>query len=401
MSLDAVGRVEIIFFTANLFSFFWINGLKNSLLSRVDDDQSVIMGRQFFTYFLIAMSYAIIFGLIAGVYYACTESESSQTIVFILIASLLFNAPTYLTDAFLQVKEEYAAISRYGIWAHLLQFLLIGSVAWYTQDWQMVLWAFVLWAVIKWIYFLMVVSSSWAVALDLKYIKTIVSDSSYLILFALVGGCMEYIDGVLVERFFEPSQFAIFKYGAKEFPLSLLMVAAISSALLPLASTQIGEATTKLKLELGKLIPILFLSSALLMMVSPYLFRWVYSSAFGFSALIFNLYLLILITRILLPQIFIYAREIKKYLIYIGVLELIINVSLSLLLIPAYGMIGIVIATLVAYVVEKVVLLWLVQSRLDIGLTDLIPVRKYLFYSCILIFCFVLSTYVNSHIIWS
>lgn len=399
LDVDSVGRVEIIFFTANLFSFFWINGLKNAMLSGNNKMQSI--GSQYYSYFLVVLLYSTVFALGAGLYYYISSQSPDLYIVSLLIGFLFFNAPTFLIDAVLQLEHRYKSIVWYSVITHLLQVVLLVIVAYITRDWTAILFVFVVWAFAKWIYFLIVFKSVWTVRYDWLQLVNIASGSGYLILFALIGGCMEYVDGVLVERFFDESKFAIFRYGAKEFPLSLLLVAAISSSLLPLASTNIENAKLALKKEVNRVIPILFLGSAFLMMISPYIFQWVYSVQFGFSALIFNMYLLILITRILLPQIFIYSRLIKKYLIYIGLIELVINVCLSLLLIPIYGLIGIVIATIVAYFIEKILLLILLRKHLGISITDIISLKSYLIYSIILVASFIISTIVNKDLIWS
>jgi peptidoglycan biosynthesis protein MviN/MurJ (putative lipid II flippase) len=71
-------------------------------------------------------------------------------------------------------------------------------------------------------------------------------------------------------------------------------------------------------------------------------------------------------------------------------LELIINVSLSLILVQFFGIAGIAFATFIAYLFEKIYLSVVVKKNLNVSLSEYIPVKIYSIYSVTILVIFVL-----------
>ena len=60
-----------------------------------------------------------------------------------------------------------------------------------------------------------------------------------LILTSLISGSAQYTDGVIISAVYrDPAMFAWFRYGAKEFPLVLMLANGLSNAMLPEFSTR-------------------------------------------------------------------------------------------------------------------------------------------------------------------
>lgn len=397
MDLESVGTLELVFFTINLFSFFWITGIKNSMLSQMANEK-IDLGKAYFSFFVLVLLVSIFFGMVAAVYYQSKTPFPNIYPSILLFLALFFHASSQLTDGILLLKKKYKIIVQYSLLVYILELVIVGGAAYLSGDWLVVLMAFVVWAFAKWVVLLISFARPITIHFDLAIHFGWWKSSLYLVFFALVGGCMEYVDGVLVEHYFEDRDFAIFKYGAREFPLSLLLVSAVSATMLTVVNTDVIKAATELKCEISKVLPLLFVSSSILMFLSPYAFTWVYSDDFSFSAMIFNMYLLILVTRVLLPQVFLFNDSRKKYLLYIGIVELLVNISLSIILIPHYGMIGIVIATLVAYILEKVLSLIVIKKLLNINIIDIIPLKTYLLYCGLLLISFLGSFYLHQYL---
>ena len=54
-----------------------------------------------------------------------------------------------------------------------------------------------------------------------------------LIITTLISGSGQYIDGVIISAFYrDPASFAVFRYGAKEFPLVLMLANGLNAAML-------------------------------------------------------------------------------------------------------------------------------------------------------------------------
>ena len=61
-----------------------------------------------------------------------------------------------------------------------------------------------------------------------------------LVITSLISGSAQYIDGIIVSAVYRhPERFARFRYGAKEFPLALMLANGLSSAMLPEFSTRL------------------------------------------------------------------------------------------------------------------------------------------------------------------
>ena len=73
-----------------------------------------------------------------------------------------------------------------------------------------------------------------------------------------------------------------------------------------------------------------------------------------------------------------------------SILEVIFNILLTLILIPIYHLTGVVLATVVVFLLEKIGLMVYVQYKLGIKPQKYVPMKLYMFYSILLILLFVL-----------
>ena len=112
------------------------------------------------------------------------------------------------------------------------------------------------------------------------------------------------------------------------------------------------------------------------------------------SATIFNIYLLIIISRLLLPQTLLNGLQISKPIMIAALLELIVNVSLSLILVQFYGIAGIAYATFIAYLFEKIYLSVVVKNKLKVGVSEYIPIKIYSIYSFTILVIFVIVEFI-------
>jgi O-antigen/teichoic acid export membrane protein len=54
-----------------------------------------------------------------------------------------------------------------------------------------------------------------------------------LILATFLSGSAQFVDGFIVTSYFDEETFAVFRYGARELPLAMLLANALSNAMLP------------------------------------------------------------------------------------------------------------------------------------------------------------------------
>ncbi len=73
-----------------------------------------------------------------------------------------------------------------------------------------------------------------------------------------------------------------------------------------------------------------------------------------------------------------------------SILNMILNIALTLLMIPRYGIVGVAVATVIVYVIEKLVLVAYNYFKLGIKPNEYIPIGWYVFYSLLITLIFVL-----------
>ena len=208
-----------------------------------------------------------------------------------------------------------------------------------------------------------------------------------LILTTLISGSAQYTDGVIISAVYrDPAMFAWFRYGAKEFPLVLMLANGLSNAMLPEFSTRerMKESLAKIRAKSKKLMHILFPSAIIIMLFSRWLYPRMFNPEFQKSADIFLIYSLLIIPRLIFPQTVIVGRKKTHISLIAAILELLLNIPLSLLMIKwGYGLVGVALSTFIVYVVGKVFLAGYLWIKMNIRPSEYIPVRLYLLY-CVL-----------------
>jgi O-antigen/teichoic acid export membrane protein len=214
-----------------------------------------------------------------------------------------------------------------------------------------------------------------------------------LILTFLISGSAQYIDGIIISaRYADPGVFAMYRYGAKEFPLVLLLANGLSNALLPRFSTREGmrEALGTLRKRSDRLIKYLFPISMVTMLVARWVYPRLFTPEFTRSADVFMIYLVLIEPRLVFPQTIVIGRRKTNVTLYAAAVEIAINIPLSLWLINPYGVVGVALATFIVYFLEKLFLIWYVWKKMKIKPQEYIPLTSWLIYSSLLILLFVL-----------
>jgi O-antigen/teichoic acid export membrane protein len=215
-----------------------------------------------------------------------------------------------------------------------------------------------------------------------------------LILTSLISGSAQYTDGVIISAVYrDPGMFAWFRYGAKEFPLVLMLANGLSNAMLPEFSTRerMRESLAKIRAKSRRLMHILFPSAMLMMLFTRWIYPRMFNPEFQKSADIFLIYSLLIIPRLVFPQTVIVGRKKTHISLISAILELLFNIPLSLLMIKlGYGLVGVALSTVIVYIIGKVFLIGYLWLKMSIKPSDYIPIRLYAFYSVLISILFIL-----------
>jgi O-antigen/teichoic acid export membrane protein len=213
-----------------------------------------------------------------------------------------------------------------------------------------------------------------------------------LMLYAVSAGLARSFDAWLVARYFDESTFAVFRYGAREFPLVVAFAAGLSTIMIPKLKTSL--ALDELRARSTRLMHICYPLVAAVMLFSPVLFAFFFGVAYQQSALIFNIYLLITLTQLIFPQSVMTARGDTRWLWYVSLSELAVNIIASLALLPVFGLAGIAMGTLIAFAFEKIVLIFFIYKRYGIQLARLINPAIWLTYMLVVTSTFIAARWI-------
>lgn len=403
VAISDITIYEVLIFLGNFLSFFWISASQKTLLSLFSQYKNQQVNLLWNLTLLMT-----IFGLLAGgilyvfqdiIIHQFTQFERLEYLNLMCLIVIL-NAPTALTELIYLLQKKEKAIVQYGVLLFGGQLLAISIPL--ILDWGLlgIFRALLLWNALKFSWLIKVLLDTHRKEQQTNP-QTVISVFNWriqkkllwlllpLCLHMLIGGGMEYIDGFIVtNNFSEESMFAVFRYGARELPLVTILTTALTATLIPLAVDNQVAAMDKIKAEVQQLSNWLFPVTMVLMIVSPYLFPLVYNENFADSAKVFNVYLLVISSRLLLPQVFIYAKQHNFVLVWSAIIEVGINISLSLYLVTFYGLEGIAFATVLAYFVNKLILIGYNYWIFDIPLNNYLNISKFVLWNSALFFCF-------------
>lgn len=396
LSQGAIGHFEMLLFIGYTFTFFWINSLLQALLPLFPELDTTEQKSFFFTI------YTFVLGLSMGVFtllqlggdalteWVVGEAQLPHLRVFSLY--LLINIPTFVLEYFYLLQKRPVPIVSFGLFSFSLHVLVILLPLFLGFGLDISFLGLVVLAIIKhlWTLAFLFYNSRLDFRKDLlgRHWQLMLP----LMLFTLLSGLTTIFDNWLVGWFYEDEAlFAIFRFGAKELPLVMAMTGAFSAALIPEIATDLDAALQMIKQKSVKLFHFLFPISILLVLTSHTWFPLVFNEAFAPGAAIFNVYLLLLISRMLFTHTILIGLKKTNVVLIISVIEVTINILLSLWWIHIWGMVGIAMATVVAFTLEKILTMIYLRRWKNIRPQQYINWGWFAFYSLILVLGFLIS----------
>jgi O-antigen/teichoic acid export membrane protein len=401
LSAEAIGEYELFLFITALFCSFWINGLIQSFITLYKNNTTFQSseGRspELFNAFIL-ISFLSVLTILGFLIFKDPLSEAftnSGTIPYfeLILIYIFFSSPSFLIEYIYLLKSRPRLMLIYGLITFSLQFLLVSLPAVFGYDLETALQGLVLISVLRYLWLLLLLIKHSRLSFSAGFIKEHIYYAYPLILSTLLGSSAIYVDGILVLNYFDSSTFAIFRYGAKEFPLVLLMANALSTAMIAefTAKDNLSKTLSSLKKRSAGLMHLLFPVSILFLMFSHWLYPRVFNPDFADSAVIFNIYLLLIISRLVFPHTILIGLKKTNMIMYASFAELVVNVSLSIIFIRYWGLEGIAFATVIAFAVQKII--WMIYNNRILGISpkDYIPIKVLALYSLITLTVFYFS----------
>jgi len=393
LSTGEIGIYETFLLIAGGVSFFWISGLIQSLMplfktSQAYGNSELSKNPLLFNSFLILL----LFSSLAGIFVFISNESIAGFIglhtaklpyLKILVAYIILSGPNNLIEYIFLLKNQSKAIVLYGGISFSLQLLFVTVPILLGYDLGYGLYGLVAVNLLKFLFLIQLILRHSKFQVSFLYIREHLGLATPLIFSILLSGSASYVDGFLVSNRFSEATFAIFRYGARELPFVVLLANAFSNAMIPEFSGKIKIETSLavLRRRSKKLINLLFPASILLLLTSKLLYPIIFNPDFKESADVFNIYLLIIVSRLIFPQTILIGQKKTRIVMFSSFLELTVNIGLSLLLIGKWGIEGVALATLIAYLFQKLLMIGYLSGKMHIKISDYIPVKSWLIWS--------------------
>lgn len=391
LTTEAIGSYEQLLYISYAVSFFWVSGLIQGLLTSYSDQSEENRSDFLFNAYLVFSGISLFFFLILTLAQKPAlqlfTGKSNLEYIQLYLVYLLLNMPTYLVENFYLLFKQPKRIFQFGFFSfggHLLVMLVpvfLGYPFVYS------FYGLVGLAGVKhaWLLILLAQKSRWR--LHTGMIRYWMVLSLPLMGYALLGGLMQTFDNWLVNYWYDGDErkFAIFRYGARELPLTLALAHAFSTAMLPEVRENLTKALASIRRKSRQLFHLLFPVSILLLLTSGWFFPIVFNPEFRESVPIFNTYLLIIFSRLVFSRTILVGLQDNNMVLVISVIEVAVNVALSFLLIGSFGLVGVAMATVVAYTLEKVLICGHLYRRHGIAPVRYLDLKWWVGYTSVLV----------------
>jgi O-antigen/teichoic acid export membrane protein len=381
-----IGIYESLLFLGSLLSFFWLSGLSQSLLANCKSEGK---SAEFFNAFLVlAACSALVFVVFRLLITPFSFLANNPEVLWHYGAFswyLLLIGPSYLAEYILLLRERPKGLVAYGTFAFGVQLVLVTLPVFFGHGLEGAIAGLVLSAGLRLAVTLMLLYRFAEWHIDREFLARYISTATPLMLATLLSGSAEYLDGLIVSRFFDEGTFAAFRYGAKEFPLVLLLANAFSNGMVPAIGRDLKDGLRQLTAGSTRMMHAFFPLSIVLMVVSPWAYPLMFSAEFAESAQVFNVYLLLVTSRVIFPQTVLIGLRRPRAIMTVAMVELLLNVGLSLLLVQWLGLVGIAYATVIAFSLEKFLLMLRLWRDEGISPASYWPWRLHLGYSTVLV----------------
>lgn len=382
-----IGHYEMLLFLTNLLATFWITGMIQALLPlygkfQIDGQKSSVL----FNAFILITGLSVLSGAIAflikGLLFK-VDGIASLPFYNLVILYLTLSTPTLLIEYIYLLKDKPRQMIIYGVLTHVMQVILVIWPLFIDINIRYSVYGLIAISAIRMIWLFILIYKNSALAINKEFLKEHTKQGFPLALKYLISSSGTYIDQTIITTHFDSATFAIYRFGAREIPLIVLMTTGLSTSLLSDFgnSLQLQSSLKELKQKSLKLMHLLFPLAMLTILLSKPLFPIIFSPEFSASANILMIYALIITSRSIYPQTVTMGLQRNGIALLASIVEMILNIALSLLLLIPFGIEGVAMATVIVYLLEKVFLAYYNQIKLEIPFKEYTPVKPFILYS--------------------
>lgn len=395
-----IGFYEITLFLSNILTFFWISGLVQAFLPMYSAPKHVEeKSSDLFNVFLVIVSLSVLIGLAGFVLQSSiSRIEGVNDLPFypLVIVYTIINAPTSLIEYIYLLKNKPYRIVFYGGVSYLAQVLFVLVPVFLKKDIEVSIYGLIAISSLRFTWLTALVLKNSKQALNFDFIKQYLRIGTPLAFKYLISSSGTFVDGVIVSSKYNSATFALFRYGAKDLPLVNQLANGLSNSMLPNFSNKatINDTLFQIKEKSLTMMMWLFPLTILLIFTCKPLYPWIFNEKFSASANIFMIYLLLIISRLIFPQTLVVGFKKTGVVLLASIIELILNITLSLIFVNWIGLEGVALATVLVFLFEKIILIYYCYKKLQIKPSDYIPLKPYFIFTSITILSYLIVRFI-------
>jgi O-antigen/teichoic acid export membrane protein len=390
LSVSEIGAWEMLLYLSTILTFFWVTGLLQGIapvFARLEAEARKVF---IFNHFLLFCSISLVlFGLIwMGESWMSPWLTGMPEVPYFkwFAVYMLFNLPAFPVEYLYLLQEKPRKILLWGIASFGLYLIALILPLYGGQGLEGVIKALILLSLGKWLWAAALAFRLGKFQLDTALILQYLAFCAPLMLSNVVSNMLILFDNWLVGwHYNDPAVFAVYRYGAREFPLATALVSALGTAMIPTIVSDLTSGLEALKVKSLRLMHWLFPLTMVLICVSKPLFPLIFNRDFADSADLFNIYLLTLASRVLLPATVVLAKGDSRNIFWVSLLELAVKFLLGFWFIQFWGLPGLAFSVVLSFWVEKLGLIWILERKHGIRTTDWLNWKWYLGY-CMALF---------------
>lgn len=362
------------------FSFFAVAALSHCLYPLIAGTEETRKNTLYFHNFLVYTFTGIIAAFcIIGFSFVLTP-ELNRTSVYLTALYTLFHTASFFAEHFLIIEKKSKLVIVWGLGSFGMQ---IAAVSIPLVLWNNLNLALGCLMVVSFARFsvnaILILTRTAFLRVQRQILWQILQLSGPVMLSLLSSGGFVYIIQYLVHAQSTPLEFALFRYGTREFPLFAILTNAFSS----IYSSRLASGDQKLP-DLRRLSHQVFIPAIALMLLSPFLFRWFLNHELAPAWIYFNVLLLGVPAKLVFPQSVLLAFGQTHKMLYASIIEGFGGLIIAVFAMSYFGLIGAVIALVCAYILEKIVLIFYCRKS---GLA----MNQYMHFESLLIYSLLLS----------
>ena len=404
LSREVIASWEMLLFVSGALSYFWVTGILQSFLPLSQRNMAFAQHKrtdgkspELFNAFILLLSFSIAFALLILLMYNFASIHPAETPKIpypglLIIYFILSNCSPLVEHIFL-IQDRPLHIFWYGIISTIVQILAVCVPVMLGMGLESAIWGLIFANLLRFLFLLVLLSRYAEFRFSMPFILNNLYVGYPIMFSALLSGSTQYVDSLVATIAFDARDFAIFRYGCKELPFVVMMTSGLHNALIPAFSVKknIPGILEEIRRKSLRQMHILYPLSILVMVFSNVIYgRWLFNPEFYRSADVFMVYQLMIISRVVFPQTILIGLKKTRILMWAAIIEIALNIPLSLFLVQYYGVVGIALGSGLIHILEKFILMWYNYRKLGISPEAYTPLAWYAFYSFLIGAVFIL-----------